>query len=72
MLFGREQVLRPPFSFLAGEFAVTANDGAAMLQGEDGTVSRLRVKESRDSPTSSQVVLAHHCHDPKQPVTFPP
>ncbi len=26
VLFGPEQVLRPPFSFLAGEFAVTASD----------------------------------------------
>jgi hypothetical protein len=40
VLFGREQVLRPPFSFLAGEFAVTAGDD----DHDRCTVSRFPLK----------------------------
>lgn len=40
VLFGREQVLRPPFSFLAGEFAVTASDD----DRDHCTVSRFPLK----------------------------
>jgi hypothetical protein len=50
VLFGREQVLRPPFSFLAGEFAVTAGDD----DHDRCTVSRFPL---RGAPSRKQCSL---------------
>jgi hypothetical protein len=51
VLFGPEQVLRPPFSFLAGEFAVTAGDD----DHDRCTVSRFPL---RGAPSRKQCSLA--------------